>query len=178
LTSRPIRATSSEHGPAQSDQGRRAWTTTTWTSTVRAQGPLVGDRGAARAAERGTGAGFTLAGAPLAIETLRRIACDAIIIPVVLGTKSEILEVGRAKRLFAGGLLAAMRLWDKGCTIPGCTIPGCTAPPEWADHIIAWVDGGKTCLLNGALICPRHHTIPRQRGWTATATATEVTWHF
>ena len=125
--------------------------------------------------QSGTGAGFTLTGAPLAIETLRRIACDAMIIPAVLGAKSEILDVGRAKRLFAGGLLAAMRLRDKGCTIPGCT-----APPEWADghHIISWVDGGKTCLLNGALLCPRHHTIAHQRGWTATATATEVTWHF
>jgi hypothetical protein len=124
--------------------------------------------------QTGTGAGFTLTGAPLAIETLRRIACDAMIIPVVLGAKSEILDVGRAKRLFAGGLLAAIRLRDKGCTIPGCT-----APPEWADahHIISWVDGGKTNLLNGALICPRHHTIAHQRGWTATATATEVTWH-
>jgi Domain of unknown function (DUF222)/HNH endonuclease len=125
--------------------------------------------------QTGAGVGFTLTGAPLAIETLRRIACDAMIIPVVLGAKSEVLDVGRAKRLFAGGLLAAMRLRDKGCTIPGCT-----APLEWADghHIISWVNGGKTCLLNGALLCPRHHTIAHQRGWTATATATEVTWHF
>ena len=90
--------------------------------------------------QTGTGAGSTLAGALLAIETIRRIACDAMIIPVVLGTGSEILDVGRAKRLFTGGLLAAMRLRDKGCTIPGCT-----APAAWADahHIIHWVDGGQ-----------------------------------
>jgi len=124
--------------------------------------------------QTGVGAGFTLTGAPLAIETIRRMACDGLIIPVVLGAKSEILDVGRAKRFFVGALLDAIRLRDKGCTIPGCT-----APPEWADahHIISWVDGGKTNLLNGALICPRHHTIAHQRGWTATATASEVTWH-
>ena len=122
----------------------------------------------------GAGAGSTLGGQLLGIETIRRIACDAMIIPVVMGTGSEILDVGRAKRLFTGGLLAAMRLRDKGCTIPGCT-----APAAWADahHLIHWVDGGTTSLLNGALICPRHHAIAHQRGWTATATAAEVTWH-
>ena len=122
----------------------------------------------------GVGAGSTLGGQLLGIETIRRIACDAMIIPVVMGTDSEILDVGRARRLFTGGLLAAMRLRDKGCTIPGCT-----APPEWADahHLIHWVDGGPTSLLNGALICPYHHSIAHQRGWTATATAAEVTWH-
>jgi hypothetical protein len=124
--------------------------------------------------QTGCGAGSTLDGQLLRIQTIRRIACDAMIIPVVMGTDSEILDVGRAKRLFTGGLLAAMRLRDKGCTIPDCT-----APPEWADahHLIHWVDGGPTSLLNGALICPRHHTIAHQRGWTATDTAAEVTWH-
>jgi hypothetical protein len=76
-----------------------------------------------------------------------------MIIPVVLGTGSEILDVGRAKRLFNGGLLAALRLRDKGCTVPGCT-----APPAWADahHLIHLAHGGNTSLLNGALLCPRH----------------------
>jgi len=126
--------------------------------------------------QTGAGAGTTLGGQLLGIETIRRIACDAMIIPAVMGTGAEILDVGRAKRLFTGGLLAALRLRDKGCTIPDCT-----APAAWANahHLIHWVHGGPTSLLNGALICPRHHTIAHQRGWTATATATaaEVTWH-
>jgi hypothetical protein len=115
-----------------------------------------------------------MTGQLLAPETIRRIACDAQIIPVVLGTGSEILDIGRAKRLFTPGILHAMWLRDRGCTIPGCT-----APPFWADahHIIHWVDGGETSLLNAALLCGRHHTIAHQRGWTATATITEVTWH-
>lgn len=120
------------------------------------------------------GAGSTLGGALLGVETIRRIACDASIIPVVLGSRSEVLDVGRARRLFTPGLLHAMWLRDRGCTIPGCT-----APPGWADahHLIHWVDGGPTSLLNGALLCGRHHTIAHQRGWTGTATASEVTWH-
>ena len=131
----------------------------------------------------GAGAGSTLGGRLLAVETIRRIACDAMISPVVLGSDREILDLGRAKRLFTGGLLAALRLRDKGCTIPGCT-----SPPAWADahHLIHWVDGGKTNLLNGALILPPPPSpslrwgdphIAHQRGWTATATASEVTWH-
>ena len=108
------------------------------------------------------------------LETIRRIACDALIIPVVLGTDSEVLDIGRARRLFTPGILRAMWLRDRGCTITGCT-----APPFWADahHIIHWVDGGETSLLNGALLCGRHHSIAHQKGWTATATANEVTWH-
>src|SRR5450631_1284733 len=121
------------------------------------------------------GAGTSLlTGRLLAPETIRRIACDATIIPVVLGTDSEILDIGRARRLFTPGMLLAMWLRDKGCTIPGCT-----APPMWADahHLIHWVDGGPTALTNAALLCARHHTIAHQRGWTATATTSEVTWH-
>ena len=115
-----------------------------------------------------------LTGQLLAPETIRRIACDATIIPVVLGGASEVLDVGRARRLFTPAMLRAMWLRDKGCTIPGCG-----APPTWADahHLTHWIDGGVTALTNGALLCGRHHTIAHQRGWTATATASEVTWH-
>jgi hypothetical protein len=119
-------------------------------------------------------AGTTMAGQLLAPETVRRVACDATIIPVVLGTHSEVLDVGRAKRLFTPGMLHALWLRDKGCTIPGCG-----APPFWADahHLVHWADGGPTAVTNAALLCGRHHTIAHQRGWTATATTSEVTWH-
>ena len=115
-----------------------------------------------------------MSGKLLAPETVRRMACDATIIPVVLGSHSEVLDVGRAKRLFTPGMLHALWLRDKGCTIPGCG-----APPLWADahHLIHWADGGPTALTNAALLCGRHHTIAHQRGWTATATTSEVTWH-
>ena len=46
-----------------------------------------------------TGAGSTLTGELLAPETVRKVACDAAIIPVVLGTRSEILDLGRTTRL-------------------------------------------------------------------------------
>ena len=121
------------------------------------------------------GAGTVLGGGTLlGPETVRRIACDAAVIPAVLGGKGEVLELGRSRRLFSPGQLAALWLRDGGCTIPGCT-----APPWWCQghHVIHWADGGATDNSNAALLCARHHTIVHQRGWTATVTATGVTWH-
>src|SRR6478672_2446363 len=121
------------------------------------------------------GSGTVLGNATLlAPETVRRIACDAAVIPVVLGTQGEVLELGRKRRLFSPGQLAALWLGDKGCTIPGCH-----APPWWCDghHVIHWANGGPTDVGNAALLCGRHHTIVHQRGWTATVTSTGVTWH-
>jgi hypothetical protein len=36
---------------------------------------------------------------------------------------------------------------------------------------------GPTDLPNLALLCPRHHTIVHQKGYTAAVTTTGVTWH-
>ena len=84
------------------------------------------------------------------------------------------LDGGQAKRLFTPRLLRALWLRDRGCTVQGCS-----APPQWADahHLVHWIDGGVTSLLNGARLCGRHHWIVHLKGWTATATASEVTWH-
>jgi len=84
----------------------------------------------------------------------RRAACDATIIPVVLGTTGEPLDVGRAHRLVTTALRRAVTIRDKGCVWPGCD-----RPPEWCDahHILPWSQGGTTCLANLALACDRHH---------------------
>jgi hypothetical protein len=89
-------------------------------------------------------------------ETVRRLACDAGIIPVVLGGEGEVLDQGRMERLFTRGQVRALWLRDRHCTFPGCDIPA-----AWCDshHLVHWVDGGDTDLSNAALLCPRHHTI-------------------
>ncbi|HEX8970497.1 DUF222 domain-containing protein, partial [Oryzihumus sp.] len=68
------------------------------------------------------------AGTLLAPETVRRIACDATLIPVVLDTQGEVLDLGRSRRLFTPAQLRYLWLRDGGCTIPGCN-----APPWWCD---------------------------------------------
>ncbi|MDQ2848219.1 MAG: HNH endonuclease, partial [Actinomycetota bacterium] len=69
---------------------------------------------------------------------------------------SEILDEGRAQRLFTGPQLKALWLRDTHCTFPGCE-----APAHWcnAHHLKHWIDGGPTDLNNAALLCGRHHTI-------------------
>ncbi len=46
-----------------------------------------------------SGFGTTETGEQLSATALRRICCDAHVIPAVLGTTSEVLDVGRAQRL-------------------------------------------------------------------------------
>ena len=120
------------------------------------------------------GAGLAMTGDVLSVATVRRLACDAEIIPMVLGTTGEPLDVGRSRRLVTKGLRAALWQRDRGCSFPGCTIPA-----AWTDahHVQHWWAGGRTSLLNTALLCRRHHTHVHRHELTATVTATSVTWH-
>ncbi|SDP22747.1 protein of unknown function [Pedococcus dokdonensis] len=104
------------------------------------------------------------AGTLIAPEDARRVACDAGVIPVVLGTDRQLLDLGRRFRLFSSAQLRAMWLRDGGCTYPDCTVPA-----SWCDghHLQHWADGGATDLSNAALLCGRHHTIVHRHGYHA-----------
>ncbi|WP_240617222.1 HNH endonuclease signature motif containing protein [Nocardioides speluncae] len=84
----------------------------------------------------------------------RRLACTAQILPVVLGGKSEILDLGRTRRLFSRAQHKAMRIRDTRCRGENCTIPA-----TWteAHHWKPWSKGGKTDLADGVLLCSHHH---------------------
>ncbi|WP_345581555.1 HNH endonuclease signature motif containing protein, partial [Tessaracoccus lubricantis] len=86
----------------------------------------------------------------------RRLACDADIIPVVLGSDSKPLDVGRAHRMFPAAIRTALILRDGGCAFPGCTV---TPRACEAHHIVPWWAGGITCLANAVLLCPHHHRL-------------------
>jgi hypothetical protein len=120
------------------------------------------------------GAGLTLGQELLTAGTVRRLACDADVIPAVLGTRSELLDVGRRKRLVPPAIRLAAWLRDGGCTYPGCTVPA-----QWCDahHGIPWWEKGDTALENTALLCGRHHTLVHDRELTCTITTSQVTWH-
>jgi hypothetical protein len=122
----------------------------------------------------GTGSCTTLTGDVLSPGVVRRMACDAEIIPMVLGSDGEPLDVGRRRRLFTRGQRLALIARDKGCSWAGCTVPA-----SWCDahHVVHWRHGGRTSLLNAALLCPKHHTEVHDRNLTATVTALGVTWH-
>ena len=67
-------------------------------------------------------------GVLLGSDTVRKLACDAAIIPAVLGGDGEILDQGREQRLFTTAQIRALWLRDGHCTFPGCTPrrPGAT----------------------------------------------------
>ncbi|WP_240617298.1 HNH endonuclease signature motif containing protein [Nocardioides speluncae] len=84
----------------------------------------------------------------------RRLACTAQIVPVVLGGRSEILDLGRTRRHFSRAQRKALRLRDKRCRGDGCTIPAAWTE---AHHWKPWSKGGKTNLADGVLLCSHHH---------------------
>jgi len=95
----------------------------------------------------------------------RRLACQARLIPVVLGTDSEILDLGRSARLFTSAQRKALALRDRECTTEGCTIPA-----AWCEshHQDPWAKGGKTNLADGKLLCSFHHHRAHDPAWDTT----------
>ena len=102
----------------------------------------------------GLGSGKLPDGTALSPGEIRRLACTAGLIPVVLGTDSEVLDLGRQTRLFSPAQQRALRLRDKRCRAEGCTI---AATWTEAHHLDQWASGGRTDLDNGVLLCSWHH---------------------
>jgi hypothetical protein len=90
----------------------------------------------------------------LSAQEVRRLACNAKVIPAVLGGRSEVLDLGRARRLFSRAQRKALLLRDRRCRAEGCDIPG-----TWSEahHWAPWHSGGDTDLSNGVLLCSHHH---------------------
>ena len=108
---------------------------------------------------------------PLPAAAVRHLAADLQIIPAVLGGASEILDWGRAKRLFTTPQKLALTERDGGCA-------GCGAPPGWciAHHINWWDrDTGPTNLDNGILLCTACHHRIHDDGWDIHITGTGTT---
>ena len=96
-------------------------------------------------------------------EQARRLACQARIIPVVLGRKGEVLGLGRSARLFSPAQRKAMALRDQQCTADGSFDPRSLVrrPPRKA----TLGQGGRTDLADGKLLCSFHHHRAHDPGW-------------
>ncbi|HEX6403359.1 MAG TPA: DUF222 domain-containing protein [Pseudonocardiaceae bacterium] len=95
----------------------------------------------------------------------RRMACDCKVIPVVMGGKSEPLDVGRAMRTAPMGIRRALVARDGGCSFPGCDRPPGICE---AHHVRHWIDNGVTSVGNCCLLCPVHHQQVHLQGWDIT----------
>ncbi|MGA9691950.1 MAG: DUF222 domain-containing protein [Pseudonocardiaceae bacterium] len=101
-------------------------------------------------------------GTLISASDARRWACDAKIIPVVLGGRSEPLDVGRALRTVPLSIRRALVARDRGCVFPGCDRPPGMCQ---AHHCRHWIDNGETSVENCVLLCEAHHRHVHHTGW-------------
>jgi 5-methylcytosine-specific restriction protein A len=109
------------------------------------------------------GGSLTATGCRIGPREIRRLACTAELIPLVLGSKSEPLDVGHIHRHATRYQRAALNERDHGCAHPGCTTPAKHCAPHHIEH---WINGGPTNLNNLVLLCRTHHRMIHHAGWT------------
>jgi hypothetical protein len=104
-------------------------------------------------------------GAPLPPETVRRLACEAEIVPVVLSSDGVVLDVGRASRIATHDQRKALRAMYRTCGHPECEV-------RFADcdvhHVIPWNRAGPTDVANLLPLCSQHHHEVHEGGWQLT----------
>ena len=105
-------------------------------------------------------------GQPLTPDAVRRLACDAELIPTVLGSTGAVLDQGRARRVATAAQRHALRAMYRTCGHPDCTV-------RFADceihHVIEWIhQHGPTDLANLLPLCNEHHHLVHDAGWHLT----------
>jgi hypothetical protein len=105
-------------------------------------------------------------GPALALDTARRLACDATVVGLVEGEDGEPLDIGRKSRSIPPALNRALRARDGGCRYPGCDRTRFTE----GHHVKHWADGGETKLGNLVTLCGFHHRLVHEGGFGVTVT--------
>ena len=95
-------------------------------------------------------------GSRISAGQARRLACEAGIIPAVLGGRSEVLDLGRTRRFHTKAQRIAIAHRDGGCTADGCDLPPAACHVH---HDQPWSRGGPTDTDTGRLLCHRHHRV-------------------
>jgi uncharacterized protein DUF222/HNH endonuclease len=101
-------------------------------------------------------------GTTLAVETARRLTCDASLVKMLENSDGEPLDVGRKTRTIPPAIRRAIRARDAGCRFPGCTHQRYLD----AHHIQHWAEGGPTQLKNLVALCRQHHRLVHEGGIT------------
>ena len=96
----------------------------------------------------------TADGIPLPPETVRRLACEAVIVPIVLNGAGEALDCGREQRVANRAQRRALRAMYRTCGYPGCDVVFDRCDIH---HVIEWLRFGSTDLDNLLPLCSRHH---------------------
>ncbi len=102
---------------------------------------------------------------PITAAAARRLACEYGIIPAVLGTRSELLDMGVPNRLATPAQRLHIAVRDGGCLFPGCDRPPSFTEAHHRNHHL---DGGPTVEHNLDSFCLFHHHQVHEGGWTYT----------
>jgi hypothetical protein len=102
---------------------------------------------------------------PIPPAAVRRLACDADLIPVVLDGHGHTLDVGRARRTATPAQRTALRAMYRTCGHPHCTV-------RFGDceihHVTPWHPTGRSDLDNLLPLCGQHHHLVHEGGWRLT----------
>ena len=106
----------------------------------------------------------TAGGTPLPVATVRRLCCDARLIPMVLDGAGAVLDVGRGSRLATPDQRRALSAMNTRCGYHGCHVgfEHCQI-----HHVTDWTrHHGPTDLANLLPLCTKHHHLVHEGGWT------------
>ncbi len=93
-------------------------------------------------------------GIDVSAEKARQLACNAGILPAVLGGRSVPLDLGRERRLFSEAQRTML-----ATQYDSCAAAGCDRPFAWSElhHQHPWQHGGTTDLDQAIPLCSSHH---------------------
>ena len=100
--------------------------------------------------------------ADIPVESYRRMACTAAIIPIVLNSAGVVVDQGRQIRLANRAQRRALRTMYDTCAIPDCGVRSKHCEPH---HIAWWQNGGATDLHNLLPLCSKHHHNVHEDRW-------------
>jgi hypothetical protein len=90
---------------------------------------------------------------PISAVSVERLSCDCNVTRILLGADSQVIDVGRSRRVISPAQRRALNVRDKGCRWPGCDR---SASYTSGHHLVQWTKGGPTDLDNLTLLCRRH----------------------
>jgi hypothetical protein len=108
----------------------------------------------------GLGSALLPDGSRISAGQARRLACSADLVPAILGTESEVLDLGRSARLFSPAQRLAKMTEMRLEGITTCQADGCCTALEHSEahhRRDTWAEGGTTDREDLDFLCPWHH---------------------
>ena len=113
-------------------------------------------------------------GVPLPAATVRRLCCDAEVLPAVLDGEGRVVDHGRSRRTVNREQRRRLRAMHRTCVHPDCQVGFSHCRIH---HVVWWRNCGRTDIDNLVPLCDRHHHLVHEGGWHLTMSADRVaTW--